>query len=107
VIRLFLPYNKTILKTNIIFSLFLTLLSSVILLSMPSTHSATYLILRSYVVWILTGGFLLSAFYFEITRKNEFYFYYNLGLSKVKLLFSAYLLSIVAVIPILFIMLYV
>jgi hypothetical protein len=55
----------------------------------------------------MTGGFLLSAFYFEITRKNEYYFYYNLGLSKIKLLLTAYLLSFLLVIPILFILQYV
>lgn len=106
-IRLFLPYNKTVLKTNIIFSIFLTLLSSLILLAIPSPHSPTYIILRSFVVWIMTGGFLLSAFYFEITRKNEYYFYYNLGLSKIKLLFTAYLLSFIFVLPVLVFMQYV
>ena len=106
-IRLFLPYNKTILKTNIIFSVFLTMLSSMILLALPSPHSPTYIIIRSFMVWIMTGGFLLSAFYFEITRKNEYYFYYNLGLSKIKLLLIAYLLSFLFVIPILFILQYV
>jgi len=103
-IRLFLPYNKTILKTNIIFSIFLTLLSGAILLSIPSTHSPAYIIIRSFVIWMMTGGFLLSAFYFEITRKNEYYFYYNLGLSKIRLLSNAYLLSFIFVITILYIL---
>jgi hypothetical protein len=106
-IRLFLPYNKTILRTNIVFSIFLSLLSSLILLAMPSSHSQTYIILRSFVVWIMTGGFLISAFYFDITRKNEYYFYYNLGLSKIKLLLNAYLLSFLFVIPIIFLLQYV
>ena len=99
-IRLFLPYNKTILKTNIIFSIFLTMLSSLLFFARPSSHSPTYIIMNSFVVWIMTGGFLLSALYFEITRKNEYYFYYNLGLSKIKLLLTAYLLNFLLVIPI-------
>ena len=106
-IRLFLPYNKTILKTNIIFSLFLTILSSLLLLPIPSSHSPAYIVIQSFVIWIMTGGFLLSSFYFEITRKNEYYFYYNLGLSKIKLLLTAYLLGFVFVIPILVVLHYV
>ena len=55
----------------------------------------------------MTGGFLLSAFYFEITRRNEYYFYYNLGLSKIKLIMSAYFLNFIIVVPLLFIKHYV
>jgi hypothetical protein len=83
------------------------MLSGAILLSMPSPHSPAYILIRSFVVWIMTGGFLISAFYFEITRKNEYYFYYNLGLSKLKLFLSAYLLTFVLAIPFLFILHYV
>jgi hypothetical protein len=106
-IRLFLPYNKTILKRNIIFSIFLTMLSSLVFLARPSPHSPAYIIIFSFIVWIMTGGFLLSAFYFEISRRNEYYFYYNLGLSKIKLLISAYLLNLIIVVPLLYIMHYV
>lgn len=49
----------------------------------------------------------MSAYYFEITRKNEYYFYYNIGLSRIKLLMFCYLLHIIIVVPILFIMHYV
>lgn len=106
-IRLLLPYNKTILKTNIIFSVFLTMLSGLLFLAKTSTHSPAYIIIFSFIVWILTGGFLLSAFYFEVTRKNEYYFYYNMGLSKIKLLLTAYLLNFLFVLPILYILQYV
>jgi len=92
--RLLLPYNKTILKTNIIFSIVLTFLSSLAFLAKESIHSPIYLIIALYTFWIMTGGFLLSAYYFEITRKNEYYFYYNLGLSKIKLLLITYDLHI-------------
>jgi hypothetical protein len=106
-IRLFLPYNKTILKTNIVFSTFLAMLSGLLLLTKTSPHSPAYLIIFFFIVWIMTGGFLLSAFYFEMSSKNEYYFYYNLGLSKIKLLLTAYLLNFLFVIPIIFIMQYV
>jgi hypothetical protein len=106
-IRLFLPYNKTILKTNIVLSIFLTMLSSLLFLARPSTHTPTYIVFYIFIVWILTGGFLLSAFYFDISRKNEYYFYYNLGLSKIRLLFNAYLLNSLFIIPFLYILQYV
>jgi len=55
----------------------------------------------------MTGGFFLSAYYFEITRKNEYYFYYNLGISKVKLLLLTYSLHLIFILPLLFILQYV
>jgi len=105
--KLFLPYNKTVLKTNIIFSIFLTFLSSLLFLARPSTHSPVFIIICCFIIWILTGGFLLSAGYFEISRKNEYYFYYNLGLSKIKLILLAYLLNLVTVLPLVYILQYV
>jgi hypothetical protein len=93
--RLFLPYNKTILKINIIFSVVLTFLSSLLFLAKKSIHSPVYLIIVLFTFWIMTGGFLLSAYYFEISRSNEYYFYYNLGLSKIKLLLITYTLHVI------------
>lgn len=55
----------------------------------------------------MTGGFLISAYYFEITKKNEYYFYYNLGLSKIRLLLVAYVLHVISVLPLLLILQYV
>jgi len=49
----------------------------------------------------------MSAYYFEIARKNEYYFYYNIGLSRIRLLLFTYLLHIIIVVPILFIIHYV
>jgi len=42
--------------------------------------------LRSLGIWFMTAGFLLSLFYFELTSKNEYYFYYNKGISKLRLI---------------------
>lgn len=105
--RLFLPYNKTILKTNIIFSIVLTLISSLVFLTKESSHSPIYLAIAFYAFWIMTGGFLLSTFYFEISRKNEYYFYYNLGLSKIKLLLITYTLHMIFILPLILILQYV
>jgi hypothetical protein len=105
--RLLLPYNKTILKLNIVFSIVLTFLSSLAFLSKKSSHSPAFLIIALYTFWIMTGGFFLSAYYFEITRKNEYYFYYNLGISKIKLLLLAFSLHILFILPFLYVLLYV
>ena len=101
--RLLLPYNKTILKINIIFSSLLAIISSAIIkttsdlvgLAEKAPPSMLHLLIWYFIIWILTGGFFLSAFYFEITRKNEYYFYYNLGLSKTKLILFAYTLHMI------------
>lgn len=105
--RLFLPYNMTILKTNIILSIVLTFISGLVFLTKESTYSPIYLTIAYYVFWIMTGGFLLSVFYFEISRKNEYYFYYNLGIGKIKLLLITYALHMIFIIPLLFILQYV
>jgi hypothetical protein len=106
-IRLLLPYNKTILKTNLIFSVFLTIPTILRFLAIPSRHSTAYIVIFIYTVWILTGGFLLSGSYYEMRRKNEYYFYYNLGISKIKLILSAYLLNFIFVVPLLIALCYV
>lgn len=42
----------------------------------------------------MTGGPLISVFYKDLSRKNEYYFYYNRGISKVKLIVVSLLLNI-------------
>jgi hypothetical protein len=104
--NLFLPINKSILKLNIIFSASFAFLFSVMALS----HLIKYVILLFilvFVISILSAGFFLSVFFFELSRKNEYYFYYNLGLSKIKLLFLTYLLHIIFILPFLIILYYV
>jgi hypothetical protein len=44
-------------------------------------------------VWFMTGGFLVSIFYFEINKQNQFYFYFNKGLSKYHLYSSSALFN--------------
>jgi hypothetical protein len=113
--NLFLPYNLTVLKLNIIYSIVLTIFSGIflgyfneILLNAPPPgKSLIFRMLLSFVIWLLTGGFFLAAYYFEVARKNEYYFYYNIGLSKLKLLFVAWLLHLILVVPLIYILSYV
>lgn len=106
-ISLFLPYNITILRINIFLSIMLTFLSSLLLLALPSSHSMGYLIICIFLVWILSGGFLLSSLYYEWARGQEYYFYYNLGISKLKLILTSYLLHLLIAVPFIISLLYV
>jgi hypothetical protein len=106
-IRPYILYFKTILKTNALVSIPLTILFALPSLSGSTLHSLFYLGISSYIVWLMTGGFLLSLLYFHFSRKNEYYFYYNLGLTKVKLIMIAYLFHLVIITPFLLILFYV
>jgi hypothetical protein len=113
--RLLLPYNKTILKLNISYSTVLALISSAIIkttadlagIEEKDPPSFLHLLILYFIIWILTGGFFLSAFYFEVTRKNEYYFYYNLGISKMKLFLLTYSLHLIFILPLLYLLQYV
>lgn len=113
--KLLLPYNKSILKTNVIFSIILafisTMISGIYSKLLPASENPVQTLIHQfashYVFWIMTGGFLLSVYYFEVTRKNEFYFYYNLGIGKIKLLLFTFALHLLFILPILYILKYV
>jgi len=103
-ISLYLLYFKSILKTNIILSVLFTM-SSLLYLNIGNTlGSLVEYVLRCFIIAMMTGGFLFGVYYFEITRKNEYYFYYNVGLTKAKLLLMAYLFHLVVMIPFLIIL---
>jgi len=103
-ISLYLLYFKGILKTNIILSVLFTM-SSLLYLNIGNTlGSLVEYVLRCFIIAMMTGGFLFGVYYFEITRKNEYYFYYNVGLTKAKLLLMAYLFHLVVMIPFLIIL---
>lgn len=73
--RTLLFFYKQIFLLNFWFSLCLTLLG-------------LYLIEGLFLIFIInftTFGYALSLFYFELMRKPHYYFYYNLGYSKVHL----------------------
>ncbi len=101
-----LPINKTILKLNIAFSIAFAFLYSA--LSFTDSIKALFpLFILIFVISLLSVGFLLSVFYFELTRKNEYYFYYNLGFGKIKLYILAYLFNIIFILPFILILYYV
>jgi len=50
-------------------------------------------------------GLLIGFFGFSTFRKEEYYFYYNLGLNKLKLLKATFIINILVGIPFFFILL--
>jgi hypothetical protein len=42
---------------------------------------------------ITTGGSIISILHKEISQKNEYYFYYNRGISRIRLLVATFLLN--------------
>ena len=63
---------------------------STVILNLVSSAALSLITLPVFLVvfpiLIMTSGTLISLFYKEITHKNEYYFYYNLGISKPTLL---------------------
>jgi len=47
--------------------------------------------LTTFLISFFTGGYLLSLFFFELRHKQQYYFYYNRGLSKPRLILLSYL----------------
>src|SRR5258708_2329479 len=46
------------------------------------------LIIRAFAVSFMSGGTICSLLYRELTLKNEYYFYYNLNISKTTLILT-------------------
>jgi hypothetical protein len=102
-IKRYLPFIFQVFKVNIIISLVSGFISA-LLKQLPS-DSPIQLdnFLNSIVISLLTGGFLLGIFVFELSRSREYYFYYNLGITKLKLVVAAYFFHLALSVPILFI----
>lgn len=53
----------------------------------------------------MTGGTLISLFYKELTAKNEYYFYYNRGISKISLMLVSFSLNMLVGLMLIYIIL--
>lgn len=43
---------------------------------------------------LLTGGYLLSLYFYELRNKKRYYFYYNKGYSKLRLMLYGFLINL-------------
>jgi hypothetical protein len=93
----YLIYYRSLMS----FSLPFSLLSSIISLAFSTNKIIGFI--NAFSVSLLTGSFLLALFFYEQRYQNQYYFYYNLGISKSSLIVCSYLLN-VAVVFLLFIL---
>jgi len=83
-IKACLHYSKDLLFLNFFFSLFVALTGWALGLD-P---------VRTFCLFLITGGAILSGYFYERGRKRQYYFFYNLGLSKGVLYVSAFLVDV-------------
>lgn len=110
-IRLYLLYGKSIIVTNCVFSFLLSLIAFPLMLKpvfenigFPAPIFIILAMIKAFTWSFLTGGFLISVLFFEIRKKNEYYFYYNISISKPSLLLSAYMLHLIFITPLLIVL---
>lgn len=105
-IRKCLYYSFFILKWNLVLSsiitLFALMLSQSFLVKKISLDHIIYL----YTISFLTGGYILGAFFYELSRSREYYFFYNLGISRIRLFMVTYILHIFFILALLIIIHY-
>lgn len=105
-IKKILPYFYPVLTIDLIVSPITTFFSIVLSRSFLVKEITLSTVLVSFIVSFLTGGYLLGVLFFELARKNEYYFFYNLGISRLRLVLTTYLFHIILIIPILIIAMY-
>ena len=101
-IKPYLVYNNQIIKLSLLVSLLATFLA-VMLNQNGITLSG--LIIR-FLIGFLTGGFLSGILFYNMLRKREYYFYYNLGISKLRLILVSYSFHLIISLPLFLISLY-
>lgn len=97
-----IPYCLLVFKIDLLVSIAATVITSTLSPKGITFESMSYIFMLSY----FSGGFLLGIFFFEIARKQEYYFYYNLGISKLRLVLISYLFNLVIILPFLIIAAY-
>ena len=87
-----LKFHWAYFKSTFIFNIFSSVLLAFIvhagLKIFPDSPPPLYLV---YIKCCMFGGPLLCFFYKELSRKNEYYFYYNRGISKLSLFITTLL----------------
>jgi len=91
-IRLYWTFHKSTIVINWAFSIALSVLIPPLLLPVL------------FPVLTMTAGPLISLLYKEISRNNEYYFYYNRGITKVNLIAISLALNMLPGLILLFIM---
>lgn len=48
----------------------------------------------AFLISFFTGGYLLALFFYELRSRQQYYFYYNRGFSRLRLILFSYLLGL-------------
>ena len=98
----YLIYNNQIIKLSFFVSLLATFLAVVL-----NQHGITLSgLIITFLIGFLTGGFLSGILFYNMFRKKEYYFYYNLGISKLRLILISYLFHLIISLPLFLISIY-
>jgi len=81
-LKLYWEYYKSTLILNLSSSVLLAFIISEASKSLPLARLSFQII---FLLCFMFGGAFLSFFYKEISHKGEYYFYYNQGISKIRL----------------------
>jgi hypothetical protein len=101
--KIYLTYSLPVLKLNIAFSPLFAFIASILRKNFSEQGITLDGYIYLFMLSFLTGGFLLGILLFEFSRHREYYFYYNLGISKLKLIGVTYLLHLILSVPIMMI----
>ncbi|SEW49760.1 hypothetical protein [Chitinophaga arvensicola] len=85
--KILFHYYKSLHSFNIPFSLLVSLFG----LIGPNKLEN---VMQNFFISLMTGGFLLSVFFYGLVFENRYYFYYNKGYSKMRLITWSYLLNL-------------
>jgi len=86
-LKLLYCYYKDLIIINISVSLCVALIA----------FATTFNIAISSLVFsncFISGGYIISVFYYEIAKNNQYYFFYNRGLSKLSLYILSFLFNL-------------
>ena len=82
-LKLFTVFYKSTLTLSVLFSITVALFGGKIG------------IITAFGIAFMTGGWIVSLYYKEATRKNEYVYYQNMGIPKYALVISCILLNII------------
>jgi hypothetical protein len=89
-VKLFWEFYKSTLSMNLFSSVFLLFILFGAMQMVMKTSTPLILV---YIHCCMFGGPFISFFYKELSRKKEYYFYYNRGITKVNLLVTTLLIN--------------
>jgi len=81
-----LHYFRSIQRFNLLFSVVTAIFAYV------GGSRSIHAFLTTFWISLFSGGFLLALFLYDLRSKRQYYFYYNRGFSKLRLIVLSYLL---------------